>query len=111
MESLVSLMKSIESAVWGVPLLALLFSVGVFLTFLLRGVQFRYFFRAFRFLAPEKTGAAEAAGDISPFQSLMTAMASAVGTGSIVGVSTALMTGGLGAIFWMWVMSFIGMSL
>ncbi|MDB6081792.1 MAG: dagA [Chlamydiia bacterium] len=110
MTELLSIMQTIETAIWGVPLLLLLIGVGVFLTCLLRGVQFRYLFKAFRFIKSKDEGK-EIQGDISPFQSLMTAMASAVGTGSIVGVSTAIMTGGLGSIFWMWITTLVSMSI
>ncbi len=107
MSQLEEFLSSIESVIWGVPLLVLIAAVGIFLTCLLRGVQFRYFLRAFKFLGTKES---EAKGDISPLQSLMTAMASAVGTGSIVGVSTAICLGGIGAVFWMWVMGFLGMA-
>lgn len=109
MSDLLVLLQSIKTAIWGPPLLALLIGVGIYLTFALRGVQFRYLFKAVRLIgAKDKEGSA---GDISPFQSLMTSMASAVGTGSIVGVATALTAGGLGAVFWMWVMALISMAI
>lgn len=110
MLDIASTIKTIQSAVWGVPVLILLFGVGLYLTFLLKGVQFRYLFQAFRLIGmKEKTSGAK--GDISPFQSLMTSVASAVGTGSIVGVATAICAGGLGAVFWMWVMALISMAI
>jgi AGCS family alanine or glycine:cation symporter len=104
-------MKTVEAAIWGVPLLLLLIGVGVFLTITLKGVQFRYFFQAFRLIGVKEKKTEGASGDISPFQSLMTAMASAVGTGSIVGVSTAIMTGGLGSVFWLWVTALVTMAI
>ncbi len=103
------LLEGIKTALWGPPLLALLMGVGLYLTFALGGVQFRYFFKAFRLIGAQDKESS--AGDISPFQSLMTSMASAVGTGSIVGVATALTAGGLGAVFWMWVMALISMAI
>lgn len=109
MGELLALLESVKKAIWGPPLLALLMGVGLYLTFALKGVQFRYLFKAFRLIASkDKAGQV---GDISPFQSLMTSMASAVGTGSIVGVATALTAGGLGAVFWMWVTAFISMAI
>ncbi|MBS0634686.1 MAG: sodium:alanine symporter family protein [Verrucomicrobia bacterium] len=109
MNELLMFLEGVKSAIWGPPLLALLIGVGIYLTFALRGVQFRYLFKAIRLIGQQdKSGTV---GDISPFQSLMTSMASAVGTGSIVGVATALTAGGLGAVFWMWVMSFISMAI
>jgi alanine or glycine:cation symporter, AGCS family len=109
MNELKSLIQSVQSAIWGVPLLLLLIGVGIFLTCLLRGMQFRYLFRAFWMKDSQEKEKAQ--GDISSFQSLMTAMASAVGTGSIVGAATAITTGGLGAIFWMWVTTLVSMGI
>lgn len=109
MGELLSMLEGIKTVIWGPPLLALLIGVGIYLTLALRGMQFRYLFKAFRLIGvKDKAGMA---GDISPFQSLMTSMASAVGTGSIVGVATALTAGGLGAVFWMWVTAFISMAI
>ncbi len=109
MSNLLSVLEQIKGAIWGPPLLVLLIGVGIYLTFALKGVQFRYLFKAFYLIgAKDKAGMA---GDISPFQSLMTSMASAVGTGSIVGVATALTAGGLGAVFWLWVTAFVSMAI
>ncbi len=110
MNELLLSIKSIQGLVWGIPLLALLIGVGIYLTVILRGVQFRYILTAFRLIGSEEKNQDAATGDISPFQSLMTSMASAVGTGSIVGVSTAIMAGGVGAVFWLWVTTFISMA-
>ncbi len=109
MVELHGILESVKTILWGPPLLALLIGVGIYLTFALRGVQFRYLFKAFRLIATQDKAGSK--GDISPFQSLMTSMASAVGTGSIVGVSTAIMAGGLGSVFWLWVMAAISMAI
>lgn len=94
--------------VWGVPLLVLLIGTGVYLTILLRGVQFRYLGYALKqVLAEQRSGSK---GDISQFEALMTTLAGAIGTGSIVGVATALTLGGQGALVWMWVTAFVGMA-
>ena len=117
MIELQSLIQTIHAAVWGVPLLLLLIGGGIYLTCLLRGMQFRYLFRAFFMKDPKEdqsekeVAKASVEGDISSFQSLMTAMASAVGTGSIVGAATAITAGGLGAIFWMWVTTLVTMAI
>ena len=108
MNETLALLTSIKSMLWGPPLLALLIGVGVYLTFVLKGVQFSYLFSSIKMIIFPKKSTDE--GDISPFQSLMTSVASAVGTGSIVGVATALMAGGLGAVFWLWVCAFISMA-
>lgn len=96
------------SLVWGVPLLILLLGTGLYLTFLLRGIQFRYLPHALQqVLAEQRKGDR---GDISQFEALMTTLAGAIGTGSIVGVATAVSSGGLGALVWMWVTAFVGMA-
>lgn len=94
--------------VWSAPLLFLLLGTGAYLTFLLRGVQFRYL--GFALKEVFATNAKDSKGDISHFEALMTSLAGAIGTGTIVGVATAITVGGLGAIFWMWVMAFLGMA-
>ncbi len=95
--------------VWGVPLLALICGVGFYLTFALRGLQFRYLWYALK-LAFGKNHDKESQGDISHFQSLMTALAATIGIGNIAGVATGIAIGGLGALFWMWVTALIGMA-
>ena len=100
---------AVRDAVWGVPLIVLLVGTGVYLTLLLRGLQFRKFWLAL-YLAFFKRGEEGAEGDISHFQALMTALAATVGTGNIVGVATAISAGGPGALFWMWVTGLVGMA-
>ncbi|MBT5632256.1 MAG: sodium:alanine symporter family protein [Nitrospina sp.] len=95
------------SLMWGPWLLILLLGVGFWLTFRLRGIQFRNLFYALG-LAFSKERAGE--GDISHFGALMTAMAATVGMGNIAGVSTAVALGGPGAIFWMWLTGLVGMA-
>jgi len=95
--------------VWGVPLLVLLVGTGIFLTFKLRLLQVRKLFTGFKIaFTPSKCNDSE--GDISQFQALMTALAATIGTGNIVGVSTAVVAGGPGALFWMWLSAFFGMA-
>ncbi len=93
---------------WGPPLLILLLATGCYLTFLLRGIQFRYLFYSLKLIFTRKDDRAE--GDISQFQALMTALSATIGIGSIAGVATAVTVGGLGALFWMWIVGFIGMA-
>jgi AGCS family alanine or glycine:cation symporter len=91
------------------PLLAvILLGTGLYFTFRLRFIQ-RYYLRAFKLLFSGKGKASKKEG-MSPFQALSTAIASQVGTGNIVGVSTAIVAGGPGAIFWLWVTTLLGMS-
>lgn len=99
----------IYSWVWGAPLLILLMGVGIYLTFALRGLQFRYLGYALK-LAFGQQNDKEEKGDLSHYQSLMTALAATIGIGNIAGVATAITVGGIGALFWMWVMAIIGMA-
>lgn len=108
MNQIDTLLTTIKDWVWGAPLLLLLMGTGVYLTIILRGVQFRYLGYAIKeSFAPSKQ---DSQGDISPFQALMTSLAGAIGTGAIVGVATAVTVGGLGALFWMWITAFVSMA-
>jgi AGCS family alanine or glycine:cation symporter len=95
--------------VWGPPLLILLIGTGFYLTFLLRGIQFRELGHSL-WLALVQRSEEGAEGDISHFQALMTALAATVGTGNIAGVATAIAVGGPGALFWMWISGLVGMA-
>lgn len=101
-------LESVKNFVWGIPLLLLLFGTGAFLTVLLKGVQFRYLGYAIKQVFAKQQVNSE--GDISHFKALMTSLAGAIGTGTIVGVATGVTFGGLGSIFWMWVTAFLGMA-
>jgi alanine or glycine:cation symporter, AGCS family len=104
-------LETIYQGVWGVPLLILLVGNGLFLTIALKGLQFRYLPYALRLIVySDREQGSGAKGDISNFESLMTALAGALGIGNIAGVSTALAMGGTGALFWMWVMALLGMA-
>lgn len=98
--------------VWGAPLLILISGIGIYLTIALKGIQFRYLVYALKLVfGPQKSHPeADGEGDISHFQSLMTALAATIGIGNIAGVATAITVGGLGALFWMWVTAFLGMA-
>lgn len=101
-------LTEIRNWIWGAPLLFFLLGTGIYLTFILRGVQFRYLGYAFKqIFAPQRQ---DSKGDINPFEALMTSLAGAIGTGTIVGVASAVMIGGIGAIFWMWVTAFLSMA-
>ena len=106
-----SILKAIDTLVWGAPLLILLVGTGVILTLRLKGIQickFVFTMKNTLFKIFDKTKAKE--GTITPFQSVATALAATIGTGNIVGVATALIVGGPGAIFWMWIAAFFGMA-
>jgi AGCS family alanine or glycine:cation symporter len=97
-----------KNIAWGIPLLALLLGTGLYLTVLLRGVQFRYLGYAIKqvFARPAK----DSEGDISHFEALMTSLAGAIGTGTIVGIATSITVGGLGSLFWMWITALLSMA-
>ncbi len=100
-------LEQFNHILWEKCLLILLLSVGVYLTFRLKGMQIRYLLYSLKLAFSSKQK--EGKGDISQFQSLMTALAATIGIGSIAGMATAVMAGGLGSIFWMWVVAFFGM--
>jgi len=100
----------IYSWVWGAPLLVLIVGIGTYLTVVLRGIQFRYLPYALK-LVFGRHQMKEGEGDISHFESLMTALAATIGIGNIAGVATAISVGGLGALFWMWVTALVGMAI
>lgn len=109
MESFAEFTAMLANSIWSAPLLILFMGTGIYLTIILKGMQFRYLFYAVRQVF-SFTKQKEAKGDISPFQALMTTLAGAIGTGSIVGVATAVTIGGFGSIFWMWVTTIFGMA-
>ncbi len=106
-DSIVKWLQLIDNWMWGKVLIILLVLLGLYLTIRLRGMQFRYLGYALKlaFTRQDK----EAEGDISQFEALMTALAATIGIGSIAGVATAIVGGGFGAIFWMWVIALVGM--
>ncbi len=104
--------KAINQVVWGVPMLLLLVGTGIYFTVSLRLIQltrlrdwmretFGTFFR--------KQGSGNTGG-ISPYRAAASALASTIGTGNVVGVATAIVAGGAGAVFWIWVAAFFGMA-
>lgn len=93
-----------SSLVWGPWMLALLLGAGLFLTFRYRFVQVRRFPEAARTLVPAQQAGAR--GALSPFQAFMTALGASIGTGNIAGVAAAVVTGGPGAVFWIWCYGF-----
>ncbi|MGU7907625.1 alanine/glycine:cation symporter family protein [Streptococcus suis] len=104
---MLELFKAINNLVWGPPLLILLVGTGVYFTLRLGMFQVSKLPTAFRLIfSSDQSGQ----GDVSSFAALCTALAATVGTGNIVGVATAITTGGPGALFWMWVAAFFGMA-
>jgi alanine or glycine:cation symporter, AGCS family len=105
-----SILTSISDFIWGPPLLILLVGTGIYLTLLLRGLQFRKLFHSLWLALIKRKEEGDNPGDISHFQALMTALAATVGTGNIAGVATAIAIGGPGALFWMWITGLVGMA-
>ena len=101
------LLKSVDSFIWGPPLLALLVGTGILLTCRLRLIQV---FRLKKALSLIFSAQNNGEGDINSFKALCTALAATIGTGNIVGVATAIHAGGPGALFWMWMAAFFGMA-
>jgi len=101
------LLNDVNDFVWGPIMLALLVGTGIFLTIRLKFLPWKNLFYAIKMIMHGKQ---EHKGDLSPFQSLMTALSATVGTGNIVGVATAMVLGGPGAIVWMWISAAFGLS-
>ena len=103
-----ALLEGIRDFVWGAPLIIFLLGTGLFLTIYFRGLQFRYWVYPWQILFSSQR---KKEGDISPFQALSTALSATVGIGNIAGVAGAILLGGPGALFWMWVSALLGMIL
>jgi AGCS family alanine or glycine:cation symporter len=110
MNFILALLDTIYGWVWGAPLMILLVGIGVYLTIRLHGIQFTHLKYALEIAFGMKSGK-EGKGDISHFESLMTALAATIGIGNIAGVATAVTVGGMGALFWMWMTALIGMAI
>lgn len=102
--------SKLRDILWGPPLIILLLGTGIYLTLLLRFIQFRMLLFSFKLALVERREKERAEGDITHFQALMTALSATVGTGNIAGVATAIATGGPGAMFWMWMTGLVGMA-
>lgn len=101
------ILSAINGVVWGVPLIILIMVVGIMLTVRLKGLQIRHLPKALKFMVKNEEGGE---GQVSSFGALCTALSATIGTGNIVGVATAIVAGGPGALFWMEVAAFFGMA-
>ena len=108
MDQLNAVIESVNAFVWGAPMLGMLGVTGVLLTLGLGFMPWRRVGYGFRLLfdRSEPVGA----GEVTPFNALMTALAATVGTGNIAGVATAIALGGPGAVFYMWLIALFGMA-
>ena len=107
MEAIDVIIKQIDDLVWGVPLIILILACGIMLTIRLRFVQIRKLGKGFKYMLRDDNSGH---GDVSSFAALCTALSATVGTGNIVGVATAVSTGGAGALFWMEIAALFGMA-
>ncbi|EIA5760594.1 sodium:alanine symporter family protein [Staphylococcus pseudintermedius] len=107
---MINILEKLNAILWGAPSLILLTGTGLFLTFVLKGMQFTKLIHAFKLAFVPNKKEAESEGDISNFKALMTSLAGMIGNGNIAGVATAVTLGGPGAIFWMWVVGLLGMT-
>ena len=113
LDNLKAFFETISGWVWGPIMLVLLVGTGILLTVLLKGLQFTMLGYALKqaFVPSKKHEDGEDhEGDISHFAALMTALSATIGTGNIAGVATAVVTGGPGAVFWMWMTAIFGMA-
>lgn len=107
MEQIDRILKVIDDFVWGVPLIVLILLTGIFLTIRLRGLQITKLCSALKIMVKNEEGGQ---GEVSSFGALCTALSATIGTGNIVGVATALVAGGPGALFWMEIAALFGMA-
>ena len=101
------LIKWIDDAVWGLPLIIIILATGIYLTIRLGLLQIRHLGKALKFMVKNEE---DGTGEVSSFGALCTALSATIGTGNIVGVATAIAAGGPGALFWMVVAALFGMA-
>lgn len=112
MEAVTEVVSKASDYLWNVILIILLCGTGIYFTIRLKFIQIRKFAEGFKLVFGNISLKGEKGknGEMTTFQSLATAIAAQVGTGNLAGAATALIGGGPGAIFWMWVSAFFGMS-
>lgn len=107
MQQIDMILGKIDDLVWGLPLIILILATGIFLTIRLRGLQVTKLGKALKYMVKNEEGGE---GEVTSFGAFCTALSATIGTGNIVGVATALVVGGPGALFWMWIAAFFGMA-
>lgn len=111
MERFAEIVSKVDDFVWGPVMLVLLVGTGIFLTFRTRFLTWRNLGYALKStLSKEARMKSRGEGDVSPFSALTTALAATIGTGNIVGVATAMVSGGPGALVWMWISAAFGLT-
>ncbi len=111
METLNKIVSAVDDFLWGPVMLVLLVGTGIYLTVRMRFLPWRNLGYALKStLSKEARTKKRGTGDVSPFSALTTALAATIGTGNIVGVATAMISGGPGALVWMWVSACFGLT-
>lgn len=110
MEALSNILRAIDDFVWGPVMLILLVGTGIFLTIRTSFLPWRNLGYAIKSTLSKEARQKKGKGDVSPFSALTTALAATIGTGNIVGVATAMVSGGPGALVWMWISAAFGLS-
>lgn len=114
MDTIVTINDWLNGVVWGVPLLILIFAIGLYFTVRLGFLQFLHpkflFNETIKKAFKKKDDAKPAPGELTSFQAAMTSVSAIVGSGNIAGVATAIVAGGPGALFWMIIAAFVGMA-
>lgn len=109
-ETLSNILSTIDDFVWGPVMLILLVGTGVFLTIRTKALCWRNLPYALKSVLSKEARTKKGDGDVSPFSALTTALAATIGTGNIVGVATAMLSGGPGALVWMWISAAFGIT-
>ena len=106
-EAVNNFLKYVDDLVWGVPLIVAILLTGIYLTIRLKGIQITKLPKALKYMFEnEESGH----GEVTSFGALCTALSATIGTGNIVGVATAIVAGGPGALFWMEIAALFGMA-
>ena len=106
MEIINDIVKELGDFAWGPFMIVFLVGTGLYLSIITKFVQFRRLGTSFKLLFTHRDATED--GDISPFSALMTSLSATIGTGNIVGVATAIASGGPGAVFWLWITALVG---
>jgi AGCS family alanine or glycine:cation symporter len=109
-ETLQKIISAVDDFVWGPVMLVLLVGTGIFLTVRTRFLGWRNLGYALKSVLSKEARTKKGDGDVSPFAALTTALAATIGTGNIVGVATAMVSGGPGALVWMWISACFGLT-
>lgn len=109
-EMITNILNQIDEIVWGPAMLILLVGTGIFLTIRTKALCWRNLPYALKSVLSKEARQTKGDGDVSPFSALTTALAATIGTGNIVGVATAMISGGPGALIWMWISAAFGLT-